>query len=65
MIFKIFIFLFFVLSPELKSEIVVDPGEMIAIKTASCPDVKNKKVFFYVVVLLSFLTLILNKPRVL
>ena len=38
----------FVLSPELKSELVVDPGEMIAIKTASCPDIKNKKVFFYV-----------------
>ena len=46
MIFKIFIFLAFVLSSELKSEIVVDPGEMIAIKTASCPDIKNKKVFF-------------------
>ena len=48
MLFKIFIFLVFVLSPELKSEIVVDPGEMIAIKTASCPDIKNKEVFFYV-----------------
>jgi murein DD-endopeptidase MepM/ murein hydrolase activator NlpD len=48
MIFKIFIFLFFVITPELKSEIVVDPGEMIAIKTASCPDIKNKQVFFYV-----------------
>ena len=48
MLFKIFIFLVFVLSAELKSEIVVDPGEMIAIKTASCPDIKNKKVFFYV-----------------
>jgi murein DD-endopeptidase MepM/ murein hydrolase activator NlpD len=47
MIFKIFIFLVFVLSSELKSEIVVDPGEMIAIKTASCPDIKNKQVFFY------------------
>jgi murein DD-endopeptidase MepM/ murein hydrolase activator NlpD len=39
--------LVFVLSSELKSEIVVDPGEMIAIKTASCPDIKNKQVFFY------------------
>ena len=48
MIFKIFIFLFFVITPELKSEIVVDPGEIIAIKTASCPDIKNKQVFFYV-----------------
>jgi hypothetical protein len=48
MIFKIFIFLVFVLSSELKSEVVVDPGEMIAIKTASCPDIKNKQVFFYV-----------------
>ena len=48
MIFKIFIFLAFVLSSELKSEIVVDPGEMIAIKTASCPDIKSKQVFFYV-----------------
>ena len=48
MIFKIFIFLAFVLSSELKSEIVVDPGEMIAIKTASCPGIKNKQVFFYV-----------------
>jgi murein DD-endopeptidase MepM/ murein hydrolase activator NlpD len=48
MIFKIFIFLVFVQSLELKSEIVVDPGEMIAIKTASGPDIKNKKVFFYV-----------------
>jgi murein DD-endopeptidase MepM/ murein hydrolase activator NlpD len=47
MIFKIFIFLVFVLSSELKSEVVVDPGEMIAIKTASCPDIKNKQVFFY------------------
>ena len=42
MIFKIFIFLVFVQSLELKSQIVVDPGEMIAIKTASCPDIKNK-----------------------
>ena len=48
MIFKIFIFLVFVLSSELKSEVVVDPGEMIAIKTTSCPDIKNKQVFFYV-----------------
>jgi len=48
MIYKIFIFLALVLSSELKSEIVVDPGEMIAIKTASCPDIKNKQVFFYV-----------------
>ena len=48
MIFKIFIFLALVLSSELKSEIVVDPGEMIAIKTASCPGIKNKQVFFYV-----------------
>ena len=45
--FKAFIFFIFFISSGLKSEIVVDPGEMIAVKISTCPDLKNKEIFFY------------------
>ena len=45
--YKAFIFFIFFISSELKSEIVVDPGEMVAIKISTCPDIKNKEIFFY------------------
>ena len=44
---KIFLFLVFFISSELKSEIFADPGEIVAIKTSTCPGIKNKEVFFY------------------
>ena len=39
--------LIFFISLGLKSEIVVDPGEMVAIKLSTCPDIKKEKVFLY------------------
>src|SRR6056300_986044 len=45
--YKAFLLLIFFISSELKSEIVVDPGEMFAIKISTCTDIKNKKIFFY------------------
>ena len=45
--YKVFLLLIFFISSELKSEIVVDPGEMVAIKISTCPDIKNKEIFFY------------------
>ena len=45
--FKAFIFFIFFISSVLKGEIVVDPGEMIAVKISTCPDLKNKEIFFY------------------
>jgi len=45
--FKAFIFFIFFISSVLNSEIVVDPGEMIAVKISTCPDLKNKEIFFY------------------
>ena len=45
--YKIFLFLVFFISSELKSEIFADPGEIVAIKTSTCPGIKNKEVFFY------------------
>ena len=45
--FKVFILFIFFISSGLKSEIVVDPGEMIAVKISTCPDLKNKEIFFY------------------
>ena len=45
--FKAFIFFIFFISSGLKSEVVVDPGEMIAVKISTCPDLKNKEIFFY------------------
>jgi murein DD-endopeptidase MepM/ murein hydrolase activator NlpD len=47
MSYKAFLFLIFFISSELKSEIVVDPGEMVAIKITTCPEIKNKEIFFY------------------
>ena len=47
MYYKIFLSLVFFISSELKSEIFADPGEMVAIKTSTCPGIKNKEVFFY------------------
>ena len=44
---KAFLILIFLISSGLKSEIVVDPGEMIAIKISTCPDITNKEKFFY------------------
>ena len=45
--YKGFLILIFLISSGLKSEIVVDPGEMVAIKISTCPDIKNKEKFFY------------------
>jgi murein DD-endopeptidase MepM/ murein hydrolase activator NlpD len=45
--YKAFIFFIFFISSELKSEIVIDPGEMVAVKISTCPDLKNKEIFFY------------------
>jgi len=45
--FKALIFFIFFISSVLNSEIVVDPGEMIAVKISTCPDLKNKEIFFY------------------
>ena len=45
--YKIFLILIFFISSGLKSEIFVDPGEMVAVKISSCPDIKNKEIFFY------------------
>ena len=45
--YKIFLILIFFISSGLKSEIVVDPGEMVAVKISTCPDIKNKEIFFY------------------
>lgn len=45
--YKVFIFIIFFISPGLKSEIVVDPGEIVAIKISTCPYLKNKDIFFY------------------
>jgi murein DD-endopeptidase MepM/ murein hydrolase activator NlpD len=45
--YKALLLLTFFISSELKSEIVIDPGEMVAIKISTCPDIKNKKIFFY------------------
>ena len=41
--YKGFLILIFLISSGLKSEIVVDPGEMVAIKISTCPDIKNKE----------------------
>ena len=45
--YKAFLLLIFFISSGLKREIVVDPGEMVAIKISTCPDIKNKEIFFY------------------
>ena len=45
--YKVFIFIIFFISSGLKSEIVVDPGEIVAIKISTCPYLKNKDIFFY------------------
>ena len=45
--YKIFLILIFFISSGLKSEIFVDPGEMVAVKISSCPDIQNKEIFFY------------------
>ena len=45
--YKGFLLLIFLITSGLKSEIVVDPGEMVAIKISTCPDIKNKEKFFY------------------
>ena len=45
--YKALLLLTFFISSELKSEIVIDPGEMVAIKISTCPDIKNKEIFFY------------------
>ena len=45
--YKVFILIIFFISSGLKSEIVVDPGEIVAIKISTCPDLKNKDIFFY------------------
>ena len=45
--YKVFILIIFFISSGLKSEIVVDPGEIVAIKLSTCPDLKNKDIFFY------------------
>ena len=45
--YKVFLILIFFIPSELKSEMVVDPGEMVAIKISTCPDIKNKEIFFY------------------
>ena len=44
---KACVILIFFISLGLKSEIVVDPGEMVAIKLSTCPDIKKEKVFLY------------------
>ena len=45
--YKAFLLLIFFISSGLRSELVVDPGEMVAIKISTCPDIKNKEIFFY------------------
>lgn len=45
--YKAFLLFIIFISSGLKSEIVVDPGEMVAVKISTCPDIKNKKIFFY------------------
>ena len=42
--YKAFLLLTFFISSELKSELVVDPGEIVAIKISTCPDIKNKEI---------------------
>jgi len=44
---KACVILIFFISFGLKGEIVVDPGEMVAIKLSTCPDIKKEKVFLY------------------
>ena len=51
--YKVFLILIFFISSELKSEMVVDPGEMVAIKISTCPDIKNKEIFFIPLIRLS------------
>lgn len=42
------IYLFiFLISLGLKSEIVADPGELVAIKTSDCAEIKNKEFLFF------------------
>ena len=45
--YKAFLLFIIFISSGLKSEIVVDPGEMVAVKISTCPDIKNKEIFFY------------------
>ncbi len=45
--YKVFLLFIIFISSGLKSEIVVDPGEMVAVKISTCPDIKNKEIFFY------------------
>ena len=45
--YKAFLLFIIFISSGLKSEVVVDPGEMIAVKISTCPDIKNKEIFFY------------------
>ena len=44
---KAFLLFIILISSGLKSEVVVDPGEMVAVKISTCPDIKNKEIFFY------------------
>ena len=44
---KACVILIFFISLGLKGEIVVDPGEMVAIKLSTCPEIKKEKVFLY------------------
>ena len=45
--YKAFLLFIIFISSVLKSEVVVDPGEMVAVKISTCPDIKNKEIFFY------------------
>lgn len=45
--YKAFLLFIIFISSGLKSEIVVDPGEMVAVKISTCPDIKNEEIFFY------------------
>lgn len=45
--YKAFLLFIIFISSGLKSEIVVDPGEMVAVKISTCPDIKNKEIFLY------------------
>jgi hypothetical protein len=45
--YKAFLLFIIFISSGLKSEVVVDPGEMVAVKISTCPDIKNKEIFFY------------------
>ena len=43
--YKAFLLFIIFISSGLKSEVVVDPGEMVAVKISTCPDIKNKEIF--------------------